>query len=326
MDLSFDLKTEGNAAVVGVIDIGSNSIKSLVAKRDADGFPAEIHNKTEETRLSGGISGNPPYICEDTILAGVDSIKHLLKDMKPYKPESIQLVATSAVRDAANRDQFAEAIFKKTGHALRVLSGEEEALGIAAGLQSDPAFRSETDLSVFDIGGGSLEHIDFQSGQIDHAVSTELGAVRMTQRFIANPKKPVVEAEIAAIREHTFKVLREADVSPKITGKAVGTGGGFTISRRILAKRIGKKTSQVSPIIGVAQLREIFDKLAPLSWSDRKAIKGLPKARADIYPAAAATLLALAEYLQVEEFYHSFYNLRFGVARLMMAGEPSETR
>ena len=70
-------------------------------------------------------------------------------------PEHIQLVATSAAR-AANRDEFANAIEQATGQCLRVLSGKEEALGIAAGLQRTPVPQCG-DLSVFDIGGGSLE-------------------------------------------------------------------------------------------------------------------------------------------------------------------------
>ena len=317
MDLNFELNAEGPFGVVGIIDIGSNSIKSLVARKGEDCFPVELDNETEETRLSGGIAGNPPMICGDTINAGVASISKLLKGIKAYDIDHIQLVATSAVRDASNRDEFAEAIKDATGYPLRVLSGKEEALGIAAGLQSDPQFRHETDLSVFDIGGGSLEHIDFNSGMIDHAVSTELGAVRMTKRFVKDPAAPVVPQEMEAIREHTFKVLDESGVGQNLTGKAIGTGGGFTITRRILAKQQGLKTAQYSSKIEVKHLREIYESVLPLNRKKRAAIRGLPKARADIYPAAAATILALAEYIGTEAFYHSFFNLRFGIARML---------
>lgn len=326
MDSSFSLKTQDRPEVVGVIDIGSNSIKSLVARRDSAGFPQGIYEHAEETRLSGGISGNPPLISQQTIEAGISSIVSLLEGMERFQPERIQLVATSAVRDAANQELFAKAISQRTGQSLQILSGHDEALGIAAGLQSDPAFRHESELSVFDIGGGSLEHINFQSGKIAQAISTELGAVRMTQRFIQNPQNPITQEEMHAIRKHTLEVLREAGVQPRITAKAVGTGGGFTITRRILAMRGVGKASGDSPIISVENLRGIFENLYPMLWNERSNLSGLPRTRADIYPAAIATLLALAEYLEVDRFYHSYYNLRYGIARLMMLGKPITDR
>ena len=318
MDLSFDLKLEKPAELVGVIDIGSNSIKCLVAFKDSEGFPREVLSHTKETRLAGGIAGSPPQIDLATIQAGVEAIESLISHMSHTKPDAVQLVATSAVRDAINRESFRSAIAQRTGHDLRILTGEEEALGIAAGLQSDPAFRWEKDLSVFDIGGGSLEHIDFRKGAIAHAVSTELGAVRMTKRFVKEPRKPIVRDEMMAIRDHAFRVLEAAEVKPRASGKVVGTGGGFTISRRILAKAQGVKTADSEPIIPVDALKEIYELMVPMTWQERRSFRGLPKQRADIYPAAAATLLALAEYLEVDAFYHSFYNLRFGIARLML--------
>src|SRR3954470_8064032 len=140
---------------VAVIDIGSNSIKVLVAKRDNDGKLAALKLRTIDARISAGISRSNPRLSEEGITRGVDAVRVLLADAATFLPTRTILVATSAVRDAQNGREFCERVRVATGHEIRILSGPEEAALIGRGLVADPALGDLRDFYVFDLGGGS---------------------------------------------------------------------------------------------------------------------------------------------------------------------------
>ena len=119
---------------VAVIDIGSNSIKVLVAARDAAGALQSLKYRTIDARISAGISQDSPRLSEDGMARGLDAIRSLLVDAAEFSPRQIILVATSAVRDAQNGAEFRARVQAATGHEIRVLSGDEEANLIGRGL------------------------------------------------------------------------------------------------------------------------------------------------------------------------------------------------
>ncbi|MCH2154680.1 MAG: phosphatase [Opitutales bacterium] len=299
---------------VGVIDIGSNSIKCLVAGCGIDGLPKTLFERTAETRISAGIDSRSPVLSEDAMEAGVAAVEQLCLAMKAYHPSVVKIVATSAVRDAGNGCVFAEGVETVTGIPLTILSGEQEALGIARGLACDPAVRNQPDFCIFDLGGGSLEYIEFGVGQVQCAVSMQLGAVRLTERFIPAINEPVHQSALEYIWDHCFDVLKAAGVRRSHPGLVVGTGGGFSVSRLILGARDGRSAEASLPSLLVSDLRDLLFQISQVSLNDRLTIPGLPASRADIYPAALATIVAVADYVGTTEFIHSFYNLRFGIA------------
>jgi exopolyphosphatase/guanosine-5'-triphosphate,3'-diphosphate pyrophosphatase len=119
---------------VAVIDIGSNSIKVLVADRAADGALVALKYKTLDARISAGISRENPVLSPEGIERGVSAVTELVQDAAAFQPARLALVATSAVRDARNGAEFVSAILRATGHQVRVLEGEEEANLIGRGL------------------------------------------------------------------------------------------------------------------------------------------------------------------------------------------------
>ena len=110
---------------VAVIDIGSNSIKVLVAARGPDGTVQQLKSKTIDARISAGISREKPELSEEGIAHGLAAIRELLAGAAPFSPARIVLVATSAVRDAANGGDFRARVKAATGHDIRILSGDE---------------------------------------------------------------------------------------------------------------------------------------------------------------------------------------------------------
>ena len=304
-----------------VVDIGSNSIKILVAARTAHGGLAPLAIRTVDARISAGISQREPRLAEEGMARGLAAVAELLAVAAPFQPARTVLVATSAVRDAANGAEFCERVRRATGHEIRILSGDEEANLIGRGLTSDPALADLQDFYVFDLGGGSLECLAFRARQVVQAASLQLGCVRLTEKFVADPSAPFSATARHQVMAHVADVLRRGSFHfslPAAVG-AVGTGGTVTTVRAIYGARAGLAVEATPPLVTVDQLRELLDYLAPLTLAERRCVPGLPPPRADVFPTALATIVALAEAANLCEFRHSFHNLRYGLAAELLA-------
>jgi len=301
---------------VAVIDIGSNSIKLLVAVRGAAGPIHPLRSRTIDARISAGISAVVPRLTEAGMAAALEAIDRLLADAAAFAPARTILVATSAVRDSANGGEFRQRVRALSGHQIRILSGAEEANLIGRGLTCDPALVDVRDFHVFDLGGGSLECLAFRQRRIEQEVSLQLGCVRLTEMFVPDPAAPLDGATQRRIAAHTRDTLGRAsfrfDLGPAAV--AVGAGGTMSTVRSIRAARTGATFEQTSAVIPLAELRALLDELAALPLAARRQIAGLPPARADVFPTALATMIAVAEAGDFGAFTNSVYNLRYGLA------------
>ncbi|HAV12589.1 MAG TPA: phosphatase, partial [Opitutae bacterium] len=226
-----------NNETVAAIDVGSNSIKLLVGSRGSSTRVIQTEfTETLETRISSGISRKLPSLTEDAIQAGTDAIAELAHLARVYSPVDIQIVATSAVRDALNGHDFVESVLDATGLKIRILSGTEEATLIGKGLRCDPELPSTSKFIQMDIGGGSLELIRFSQGQIENAISLQLGAVRLTERFIENRDTPVGSDIEALIQSHVVSELVKSEFPfAPYEDPLIATGGAFSVTRAVLA-------------------------------------------------------------------------------------------
>lgn len=301
---------------VAVIDVGSNSIKLLVARVGSAPKSLEtLFSETIETRISAGISRELPSLSEVAIVGGTATICELHRLALAYQPAHIAIVATSAVRDALNGTDFVQSVFEATGLRIRILSGPEEARHIGLGLACDPAIAGEPRFIQTDIGGGSLELIRFEGGVIQQALSLQLGAVRLTERFVSDKDAPLAAEAETAIRAHVTEQLKASDFnfSPRDL-PLIATGGAFTVSRAILAAEAGIDMTQSQPLLEREALGRLKQKLAKQTLHDRLSTPHLPAARADIIPTALVTIDALLEYAGRDQITHSYYNLRYGIA------------
>lgn len=307
---------------VAVVDIGSNSIKVLVATPGPNGGVVALLSRSLDARISAGISQAKPRLSDEGMRRGVAAVTELLRDAAGYSPARVALVATSAVRDAENGSAFRDEIRRATGHTVRILGGEDEAALIGRGLAADPALGGLRDFYVFDLGGGSLECLAFRDRRIEQAVSLQLGCVRLTEKFVRDPAAPLAPATLQHIAAHTVSIIERAGFRWDLAREAaaVGTGGTVATVRAILGAREGLPFDATSPIVSVVQLRALLEHLAALPLVDRQKIPGLPAARADVFPTALATLIAIAEAGGFTAFQNSLYNLRFGVAAELLEG------
>lgn len=305
---------------VAAIDIGSNTIKALVATRNEHGILESVEQRTLDSRISEGISGSSMRLTEDAMAEGLEAVAELMAMITPHHPAEIGIVATSAVRESSNGDVFAKRIEDVTGSPLMILNGEEEARMIGRGLLCDPAMAQWDDFHVFDLGGGSMEVLTFEGRELTQATSLPLGCVRLAEKFVQDREAPFTPQEVEAIRSHVHRALQDADVE-FLPGqpKAAFTGGTITTSRAILAAAKDVGFSQTDSRVTVELLGAILKKTGSVPLSERRIIPGLPARRADVMPTALATVIALAEYARLTEFQHSLFNLRWGLADSLLA-------
>jgi exopolyphosphatase/guanosine-5'-triphosphate,3'-diphosphate pyrophosphatase len=306
---------------IAVIDVGSNTVKLLVAERAPCGRATALHQRTMETRISAGLSGNPPRLSEAGMDAGVAAITALLREARALEPSETLLVATSAVRDAVNGATFRDRVQAATAHPLRILSGDEEATLIGRGVLSDPALTTLSEFQLFDLGGGSLECLTFRDGRATHGLSLPLGCVRLTERFVAHPAEPLDRADRRRIEAFVRDALVASDAVPAKppVAAAVFAGGTMTTARAILGARVGAPLERASPVLAVATLAALLDEVAALPLAQRREIPGLSAGRADVFPAALITVLTVAAVGGYHSFQHTFHNLRWGVAAERLA-------
>ena len=306
---------------VAVIDIGSNSIKVLVATRSPDGHLQAAVMKTLDARISAGISRVEPRLGEEGMQRGLLAVQQLLQAAAPHAPEKVIIVATSAVRDARNGDEFRARIKAATGHDLRVLSGDEEAALIGRGLTVDPVLAGLRNFYVFDLGGGSLECLAFRDRAIQQSRSYQLGCVRLTEQLVPDVDAPFSASSARAVAERIRQAFTTEPFAFDLPeAVAVFAGGSMTTARAILGAAQGRSLEATPSRVTVAELRALLDRLAALPLEARKSVPGLPDSRADVFPAALVTMIELAALARVDAYQHSLYNLRWGLADEALSG------
>ncbi len=304
------------SAAVAVIDIGSNSIKVLVVQRSPEGRLTALKTRTIEARISAGISKQNPRLSDEGMNRGAEAIRELLADARAFDPRETLLVATSAVRDASNGADFRARLAAETGLQVRILSGEEEANLIGRGLTCDPDLAHLRDFYLFDLGGGSLECLAFRDRRIAQGLSLPLGCVRLTERFVSDPSRPFSREADRAVSELVKEVVIKSGFHFNLPpgAAAVGTGGTLTTARAILGARRGQSFEQSATLLTVTELRELLSYIGREPLEERRRLPAMPHGRADVLPAALATMIAVADVAGLHAYRNSVYNLRWGVA------------
>ncbi len=291
--------------------MGSNTIKLLVATYK-DGLK-EIHKQIEESRISKGISQEKPVLLPESIERATQAVKTLIEAAQEHNVDSLTIVGTSAVRDARNGFEFANLLEEVTGYPLRILSGTEEAQFVAYGLRFDPNIQQYSSFHHFDLGGGSLEYNRVQDHELTYSTSIPLGAVRITEQFIPEPKLPIPESQIEQLSAHIEKLFAEHSIKPNTPNTLIFTGGSMTIARKIIQELLpGELINEHQ--ISKNLLDSISRTLSLRSFEERLEVKSLPENRADVIPAALTLILTAARYFDQQIVVHSEYGLRHGLA------------
>ena len=210
---------------LAAIDIGTNSIKLLVASVEEDGF-LEIVSREKETIRLGSDTLASGRLSEEAIEAGVEAVRALARVARAAEAELVGVVATCAVREASNGEEFVEAVAKRAGVAVEVISGEEEARLI--NLASRSEFSADLDpLLMIDVGGGSTEFVVSRGSRVLLTESVPMGVVRLAQRFGRND--PPSEGDLRDMKKAVRAVARRAAQAVRKTGFRTCVGSSGTI-------------------------------------------------------------------------------------------------
>ena len=226
---------------LAAIDIGTNSIKLLIATVEDDGALEIISREKSLVRLGSETlaSGRLP---EEAIEAGASTVEQFLRSIRASGAELTKAVATCAVREASNAGRFIEAVRRRTGVEIEVISGDEEARLINLAVRSE--FPSRLDpLFLVDIGGGSTEFVISDGARVLLSESLPLGVVRLADRFARND--PPSEKDRKAMKKEIRAVAKKAIDGVRRTGfkTCVGTSGTIqSLSQVHEASILGRET------------------------------------------------------------------------------------
>ena len=301
---------------VGIMDIGSNSIRLVIYEFTTSGEYRVIQECKESARLSAKI-GPEGRMEREAIAVIAPILRQFQQVCDVFDVTRIRATATAAIRNAANTEEIISWIAEETGLELEVLSGEEEGtmgfLGVANTM-------NVLDGILIDIGGGSTEITLFSERERLQTVSFPFGAVNMNSRFGTNSEQDSWDdTRIEALQAVVRSALTEHPwITENLGLPFVGLGG----TARTLAKISQKQRSYSLPILhhyemSVEEIDELYQKLPKMSYSQRKKIAGLSKDRADIIVSGLIILHTIFSAAQGTSFMISGAGLRDGLFHQM---------
>jgi exopolyphosphatase/guanosine-5'-triphosphate,3'-diphosphate pyrophosphatase len=304
-----------------IIDIGTNSVKLLVA--DVDGRTvAPVLEESEQTRLGKGLF-KTRRLQADAIQQTANAVAAFTAKARKAGAENVRVIATSAAREAKNPGDLTLAIEKSSALKVEIISGDTEADWAFQGVTTDPDLRTAP-LLLLDVGGGSTEFILGQGESKHFRESFPLGTVRLLEEL--PPGDPPTVKELAACRQWVATFL-EKEVRPKLEPELqrerqldaerhpvqlVGTGGTTTILARMEAKIDSYDRTQIEATrLTREQLRMHVARLWSLPLAERKLTVGLPKKRADVILTGVVIYEGVMETFGFNELRVSTRGLRF---------------
>jgi exopolyphosphatase/guanosine-5'-triphosphate,3'-diphosphate pyrophosphatase len=306
---------------IAAIDIGSNSTRLLLADV-TDGTVAELARESIVTRLGDGVDRSA-RLADDAIARTFAALEEYAGRIERAGCERVGGVATSAVREATDGRQFAAAVGTRLGIAIDVIGGDREAELTFLGASSGDALGGAGRELVIDIGGGSTELIVGADGRLQFHVSTRLGAVRQSERWLASD--PPTPAELNGLLEEAGQIVREA-VPDEFRGgveRAIAVAGTPTVLAAVDQALEPFDPWKVHGHPIAAQTAEwLLAKLAALPLEQRRRVRGLHPDRAPTIVAGAAILVAAMRAFRVDQVVVSEHDILYGLA-LALAREPA---
>ncbi|HEX8502990.1 MAG TPA: Ppx/GppA phosphatase family protein [Pyrinomonadaceae bacterium] len=300
---------------LAAIDIGSNSIK-LVVVNAPSGDSFSVLARDKETVRLGHETLREGFLSPEAFERAARCVKRFRAVAEAHGAERVLAVATASVRAASNAAEFVEELARETGVGVKVISGDEEArltgLAAARGCSDPPA-----SLLNVDIGGGSTEISLMRGGAPVALVSVRLGAVGLTERFIADDPPKVRELRaLRAVARATLKrparELRDASWS-----RATGTSGTIIAIGEALRARDSKQkpggTRTGGDGIVLSRLERFNKRMAGMTQAERRAVRGVSAQRSEIIVAGGQILEAVMRSLSINYLRTCDWALREGV-------------
>lgn len=292
---------------IGIIDLGSNSVRLVIIEIDDNGSYYQRENLKETVRLAGDI-GDDGELSEQSMDYAIETIRLFISFCNVRRVDHIIAVATAAARRANNRKIFIERIKRETKLVFKVLSEEEEAYyGYLGTVNTMP----QTTGLMADLGGGALKLVSFVDRMKEMTGNLPFGSVTLTNNFnIQDKPDPENLVKLEKYLTESYKTV------PWIQGThpIIGVGGTF----RSLARVVRKLNGYVPDItdafsINLDEVQMAYKQLSNMSLEERLHVPGLEQARADIIVAGVAAIKCLLESSNRKEVIVSTTSIRDGL-------------
>lgn len=297
---------------LAAIDIGTNSTKMTVADVSDDGALTVVAEQSDVTRLGEGVDASK-RLGDVPMSRTLDAIARFAEGARRQGAQTVLGAGTSALRDAANGPDFIAQAKARAGVDIQIITGDREAQLAYAAVRSDATLNIPPDahLLVFDIGGGSTELILGDAAGVGRHKSLDIGAVRLTERFLHLDPPTAYEREQAAqYARAAFDTFLIPDTPPRVAGI-----GGTAVN--IAAVTQGQAKPDPDALHGAAlthaDVAAALDLFAHLPLAERREIPGLEPKRADVIVAGALILDCLLTYFHADRFTLSARGLRYGL-------------
>lgn len=294
------------------IDIGTLTCRLLIGRVSAEGKLAEVHSDRRILRLGEGVDRD--RLLRPAAMARViETLRDWRKVINAHHVDAHTAVATSAVRDARNREEFLGRVKQEVGYEIEIITGEEEArrtlLGIRSGL---PA--GVTTILGLDIGGGSTEFILDRPGEKPMVRSIDIGVVRLTERLLTDD--PPNTDQVRRARELILKETEE--VRPALGNLEgatfVGTAGSITTLAAMAQKLKTYEPQRIHNYrLSLDTIRGIEQEILVRTKAQRREMPGLEAGREEVIVAGTLILRTVMETLGFWEGLVSDVGLREGI-------------
>jgi exopolyphosphatase/guanosine-5'-triphosphate,3'-diphosphate pyrophosphatase len=312
----------------GSIDIGTNAVLLLVM--ESNGQLDELYDASTITRLGEGVLATGRLI-RPAMERTVEALERCRRVLDDYGVETPDCFGTAALREAANRDEFVEMAWRRTGIRVRVISEYEEAYYTYLSVKDDPRIEGE-ELLIVDIGGGSTEITRGTRLRFLDYVSLPLGTVKLTERFIRHDPPlaeelanlsgfvheqagcglPVDGGRPASVR--AGRVRRRVAWSGSDNRSIVGMAGTVTtLAAMVLGLDTFDKKKIHGMVISLATLREWRMRLSGMTVGERKGLPGMEPGREDLIPQGVLLMEEIVVASGGTQFTVSTAGARYGV-------------
>jgi len=311
---SYQSSDDETSQVFGFIDLGTNSVRLLLVRINPNHSFTILRREKQVIRLGEGEFTNK-RILPDAMQRAVLVCRRYFELCERYHVREIRAVATSAIRDAQNKDDVIALLKEETNIVFTVISGEEEARLIWRGISAGTDIGDDKALFI-DIGGGSTEVV--VGNQYQHWVlkSLKIGAVRTTSAIFPDGWTDSVSEEVVErirqfIQERISHMVREVQKHRPVS--AFGSSGTILTLESIAGKMPGLIHEHRHGILTRKELRQVITTLCGLSFSERRKVSGLSADRADIIIVGAVILYTILKETGIKEIRRSDMSLRDGL-------------
>ncbi len=311
----------GESRRVAAIDCGTNSIRLLIADTGAGGL-RDVVRRMEIVRLGQGVD-RTGRLAPDALQRTFTALRGYAADIERYGAETVRMCATSATRDAANRDRFVRGVVEILGVEPEVVSGEEEAALSFAGATADLGDSLIRPYLVVDIGGGSTEFV-LGDTEVRAARSVDIGCVRLTERHLHTDPPTVAEVAAATADVDAALVTVGRSVPGARARTLIGLAGTVTTVAGLALDLPAYDPERIHHArIPAAAVAAVADRLLTTTAAERAALPVMHPGRVDIIGAGALILRRVVERFGFADVVASEHDILDGIAwSLGAAADP----